>query len=349
MYSSGLLDRGDRWYRLSIGTAAFVIIAAGIKHAASLLDSILLATLLAMAVVPAFDALRRRGASKALSVVLTTLLLAGVVVALLGLVGLAASQLVRVLPAYQDRAESLWQVFERWLIARGIQPGRVVSLGLLDPSRLLRLAAGFLTDVGQVLSQTLLLILIVAYALAEWGTHGGTSLPEGIVARVAHDVRQYLLITAASGLAFAIPVYALMRALGTDLALVWAVLAFVLNFVPNIGLILSLIPPLILTLLEFGWQRAALILACYVVLNFIVDNLIKPPFLKRGLDVPPLLGLLSLLIWSYLLGPPGALLAIPLTLACRRLLHDAPDVPAALSVPPRAPASVAHDTMGDQL
>lgn len=349
MYSPGLLDRADRWYRLSIGTAAVVIIAAGMRYAASLLDSILLAALLALAVVPAFDALRRRGASKALSVVLTTLLLVGVVAALLGLVALAASQLVRVLPAYQDRAESLWRGLEQWVIARGIQPDRVVSLDLVDPSRLLRLAAGFLTEVGQVLSQTLLLVLIVAYALAERGSHGNEFLPGTITAMVARDVRQYLLITAASGLAFAVPVYVLMRAVGTDLALVWAVLAFVLNFVPNIGLILSLIPPLILTLLEFGWQRAALLLACYLVLNFIVDNLIKPRFMKSGLDVPPLLGLLSLLVWSYLLGPPGALLAIPLTLACRRLLHDAPGAPAPFMAPPRAPASATRATIGDEL
>jgi len=346
--SSGILDRTGRWYRLSIGAASVVIIAAGIRHAAALLDSILLAAVLAMAVVPAFDALRRKGVSKALSAVLTTVLLTGVVAALVGLIAVAASQLVRVLPAYQDRTESLWRGIEGWLIARGVQPGQVLSLDLVDPTHLLRLAAVFLGEIGQVLSQTLLLILIVAYALVERGPHSSTTLPEGMVATVAHDVRQYLLITSASGLAFAIPVYVLMRALGTDLALVWAVLAFVLNFVPNIGLILSLIPPVILTLLEFSWQRASLILAGYVALNFIVDNLIKPHFLKSGLDVPPLLGLLSLLVWSYLLGPPGALLAIPLTLAGRRLLHDVHAVRAPLPVSPRDPASVTHGTLGDK-
>jgi len=113
-----------------------------------------------------------------------------------------------------------------------------------------------------------------------------------------------------------------MRAVGTDLALVWAVLAFVLNFVPNVGIILSLVPPLVLTLLESGWQRALVILAGYVVLNFIVDNLIKPRFMQTGLDLPPLLGLLSLVVWGYLLGPPGALLAVPLTIAVRRVLQE---------------------------
>ena len=96
-----------------------------------------------------------------------------------------------------------------------------------------------------------------------------------------------------------------MLAVGTDLALVWAVLAFIMNFVPNVGIILSVVPPAILTLLELGWQRALVVLAGFLVLNFVVDNLVKPRFMQSGLDVPPLVGLLSLVIWAYLLGPTG--------------------------------------------
>jgi AI-2 transport protein TqsA len=316
----GLLQ-SDRRHRLLIDTAALVVIAAGIRYAAPLLDSILLAALLAVAVVPAFDALRHRGVSKGLAVVLTTLLLAGVVLALLGFLGVAGTRLVRVLPGYQDKAEALQQGFQSWLIARGIEPERVLSLDLVDPRRLLQLAAGFLSQIGQALSQTLLLILIVAYILAERGLHGKVFQPGGIGVAVARDVRQYLLITAATGAGFSVLVYLLMLMVGTDLALEWAVLAFVLNFVPNVGIILSLVPPVILTMLEFGWQRTLVILAGYLVLNFAVDNLIKPRFMQTGLDVPPLLGLLSLIIWSYLLGSPGALLALPLTIALRRIFR----------------------------
>jgi AI-2 transport protein TqsA len=240
----------------------------------------------------------------------------------------AGTRLVRVLPEYQDEAEAMREGLKNWMIARGIEPERVLSLDLINPSRLLSLTAGFLAAVGKVLSQALLVILIVAYILAERGLHSEAFQPGGIVAAVARDVRQYLWITTVTGVGFAVLVYILMRAVGTDLALVWAVLAFVLNFVPNVGIILSLVPPVILTLLESGWHRALVILAGYIVLNFVVDNLIKPRFLQSGLDVPPLLGLLSLVVWSYLLGPTGALLAIPLTIAIRRVLQDRSGAPA---------------------
>jgi AI-2 transport protein TqsA len=317
---SGLIDPSERWHRLLIGTAALVIIGAGIREAAPVLSGILLATLLAVAVLPAYDALRRRRVSKGLSVVLTTLLLVVVVGALLGFLGVAGSRLVQVLPRYQDKAEALQQGLKSWMIARGIDPERVLSLDLVDPGRLFGLAAGFLSQLAKLLSQTLLLVLIVAFILVERGSRDRTFQAGGIVATVARDVRQYLVITGATGLGFSVLVYVLMRVVGTDLALVWAVLAFVMNFVPNVGIILSVVPPVVLTLLELGWQRALVILAGYLVLNFLVDNVIKPRFMQSGLDVPPLLGLLSLLVWGYLLGPPGALLAIPLTIAVRRVV-----------------------------
>jgi AI-2 transport protein TqsA len=316
-------QRSDRHYRVLIGTAAFVIIAAGIREAAEVLNSILLAMLLTVTVVPAFDALRRRGLPKGLAVVVTSLLLVALLVALLSLLGLSGTRLIQVLPHYQERALSLRNQLQSLLQARGIEPERILSLELVDPNRLLGLAAGVLSGLGQVLSQALLLILIVAFFLAERGIRDQTFHPGGTAARVAGDVRQYLAITALTGLGFSVLVYILMLAVGTDLALVWAVLAFIMNFVPNVGIILSVVPPVILTLLELSWQRAVVVLAGFLLLNFVVDNLVKPRFMQSGLDVPPLVGLLSLVVWAYLLGPVGTLLALPLTIALRRMLEDA--------------------------
>ena len=276
--------------------------------------------------------------SKGLAVVLTTLLLAGVLIGLLGILGLSGTRLIQVLPQYQDRAQSLQKALADLLVSRGIEPERVFSLDLVDPNRLLGLAAGFLSGLGRVLSQALLLILIVAFFLAERGVRDQTFRPGGTTAQVARDVRQYLVITALTGVGFSVVVYVLMLAVGTDLALVWAVLAFIMNFVPNVGIILSVVPPVILTLLELGWQRALVVLAGFLVLNFVVDNLVKPRFMQSGLDVPPLVGLLSLVVWAYLLGPTGALLALPLTIAIRRVWVDADlAVPGLAAEPPASP------------
>ena len=320
----GLLDRLDRRYRLVVGLAALVVIAAGIRSAGSILDSLLLALLLTVVVLPAFDTLRRRGLSKGVAITVTTLLLIGLAVALLGFLGVTGTELVQVLPAYQEKVEIYRRNIEDLLLAQGIQPDKVISLDLISPGRLLGFAANILSSVGQVLSQALLLILIVAFILVETGSRADSLEPGGVFELMARDVREYLVLTAATGFAFSVIVYFFMLLMGTDLALVWAVLAFVMNFVPSIGMVLSLIPPVLLTLLESGWQRAVVILAGFLVLNFVIDNIIKPRIMQRGLDVSPLLSLLSLILWSFLLGPIGALLAIPLTIALRRVWQDPP-------------------------
>lgn len=330
---TGFLDHLDRRYRAVVGVAACVIIAAGIRTAASLLDSLLLALLLTVVVLPAFDAFRRRGFSTGLAITFTTLLLLGIALALLGFLGVSGTQLVKVLPGYQEKLEGFRRGLESTLLARGIEPDKVLSLDLINPSRILGLAANFMSGVGKVLSQSLLLILIVAFILVETGSRGRSVGASAAFNAVAKDVRQYLVITAATGLAFSVLVYFFMLTLGTDLALVWAVLAFVMNFVPSIGMILSLVPPVLLTLLESGWQRAVMILAGFLVLNFVIDNIVKPRFMQSGLDVSPLVSLLSLIVWSFLLGPIGALLALPLTIALRRLWQE----PAPMIVEPTAP------------
>ena len=191
------------------------------------------------------------------------------------------------------------------------------------PSPAARARGGALSGLGKGLSQALLLILIVAFFLAERGLSDQNFRPDGTGAGWRGTSASISGSTALTGLGFSVLVWVVMLVMGTDLALVWAVLAFIMNFVPNVGIILSVIPPVILTLLELGWQRAVIILAAFLVLNFLVDNVVKPRMMQRGLDVPPIMALLSLMIWAYLLGPIGTLLAVPLTIAIRRVVQDA--------------------------
>lgn len=335
--STGTFERLEQRRGALVTIAALVVIAYGIRSAGTVLDSLLLALLLTVAVLPAFESLRRRGVSKGLATVITSVLLIGVALALLGFLAVTGTQLVQVLPGYQDKVEALRQGLTNALIQRGIEPEQVLSLDLISPARVLDMAAGFLSGAGKVLSQALLLILIVAFILVETGARGEAIRPGGKLYRVSQDVRQYLLITAATGLGFTITIYILMLSLGTDLALVWAVLGFVMNFVPSVGIILSVVPPALLTLLEFGWVRALIIVLGFLVLNFIIDNVVKPRFMQSGLDVSPLVGLLSLVVWSFLLGPTGALLALPLTIALKRVFEEPPPQPVAALPPPPPP------------
>jgi predicted PurR-regulated permease PerM len=311
-------DRLDQRLRYLVAGACLVVIAAGIRTAHGPLNSLLFALLVTIGVLPVFGGLRRRGISTGIAVTLTALLMVGTILGILAFLGLAATNLVKMVPTYEDKVQGLWLSLSAQLEARGVDPQRIASAEFLQPGKVLGFVAGVLSSVGGALSSALFLLIIVAFILAEMAARKIDLEPRGLVAQISTDIRQYLGITAATGAGFALAVYLLLLAVGTDLAFVWAVVAFVMNFVPNVGIILTFIPPTILTLLEFGWQRALLVLVGIIAMNFVVDNLIKPRFMSSGLDVSPLVGLVSLIIWSFLLGAPGALLAIPMTLALKR-------------------------------
>jgi predicted PurR-regulated permease PerM len=324
-----VLDRLDHRLRYLVAAACLVILAAGIQSAHGPLNSLLFAMLVTIGVLPVFGGLRRRGVSPGIAVGLTALLMVGTILAILAFLGLAATNLVKVVPTYEDKVQGLWLSLSAQLEARGVDPQRIASAEILQPGKVLGFVAGILSSVGSALSSALFLLIIVAFILAEMAARKMDLEPGGLVAQISRDIRQYLGITAATGAGFAVAVYLLLLAVGTDLAFVWAVVAFVMNFVPNVGIILTFIPPTVLTLLEFGWQRALVVLAGIIAMNFLVDNLIKPRFMSSGLDVTPLVGLVSLIVWGFLLGAPGALLAIPLTLALKRAWMTEPTPPAA--------------------
>src|SRR6185436_9806492 len=140
-------------------------------------------------------------------------------------------------------------------------------------------------------------------------------------------LRGYMAVRAVLGLAAAVLDYLVLLMLGVEHALLWGVLSFLLSFVPNIGFTLSMLPPMLLALLEHGWVSALIVFAAYQVINTVIDNVIGPRFVGKQMNISALLSFLSVLFWTWLLGPTGAILAVPLTVLVRDLA-DAAEEPA---------------------
>ncbi len=113
--------------------------------------------------------------------------------------------------------------------------------------------------------------------------------------------------------------------LGVDLALLWGVLAFLLNFVPNIGSIIAAVPAVLVSLLQYGLGTACVVVVLYVVVNMVVGNVLEPRWMGRGLDLSTLVVFASLVFWGWVLGPVGMVLSVPLTMTVKIALEDHPD------------------------
>ena len=138
----------------------------------------------------------------------------------------------------------------------------------------------------------------------------------------AWGTRQYLLVTTVFGLIVAVLDTIALAILGIPLAITWGLLSFITNYIPNIGFILGVIPPALLGLLTGGPKLMVIVIVVYCVLNTVIQSVIQPRFIGDAVGLSVTVTFVVLFFWSWLLGPLGAILAIPLTLLAKALLVD---------------------------
>ena len=127
-------------------------------------------------------------------------------------------------------------------------------------------------------------------------------------------------ISASAGLAAAVVNVILLAIIGVDFALLWGVLSFFMSFVPKIGFFLSLVPPAIMALIQFGLPQMLIVIVAYIVINNVIDNVIVPQFIQESVNISPTVTYLSLVLWAWVLGPIGAILAVPLAITLQAIL-----------------------------
>ena len=141
----------------------------------------------------------------------------------------------------------------------------------------------------------------------------------------AHGTRQYLIVSTVFGFIVAVLDSAFLAFTPVPDPILWGLLAFITNYIPNVGFIIGLVPPAALGLLIGGPALMLLIIVVYIVLNFIIQSVIQPKFVGDAVGLSVSLTFLSLLFWVFVLGPAGAFLAVPLSLLAKALLVDVDD------------------------
>jgi predicted PurR-regulated permease PerM len=299
--------------------ACMIVIAAALHAAATTVNLLLISVLLAMSVSPITYYLERRGVRHPTAVMLTVFgsLVVGVLV--VGALAGGLSGLQEKLPTYQAALSSLLTGVEGRLTARGIDVHQVLKP---DPARIVaivqRVVGGALSALGYSFFAMILVAMILLELPARKAVDARPSGMRGRFDEVSVSVRRFVALTGLIGAGLAVINLVAMLALGTDFPMVWAVLLFLLNFVP-FGFAIAMIPPVALTLLEHGGTRAAILLGVLIVSNMLSDNVVKPKLMGSGLGLSPLVIVVSLLFWAFVLGPVGAILAVPLTITITTL------------------------------
>ncbi|HJX86896.1 MAG TPA: AI-2E family transporter, partial [Gemmatimonadales bacterium] len=314
------IDERSPLLRAVLLVAGLVIIAAGMKATATVVNLILLSILLATTLVPLTVILTQRGMGRGAAIALTAVLALVGGALLIMVLTRSISRLSENLPTYQAALGGLVDNVTDKLAARGIAVDQAMKP---DPAKIMGRIGGLLGAALGLVGYGLLAIVLVVLFLIEMPVISAGDAGAGSVrARLDQAmrlVRRFVGLNGLIGVIIAVIDLAIMLLMGTDGAVLWAVICFLFAFVP-FGFMLSLIPPFILTLLEHGPARGAALFGLFFVVNFIGDNVIKPKIMGSGLGLSPLLIVIALLVWGAVLGPMGALLAIPLTLAVKEIL-----------------------------
>ncbi|MGY1824070.1 AI-2E family transporter [Geodermatophilus sp. SYSU D00079] len=339
-----------RWLVLLVGGAAATIAIAGVRSIAWLVGPVLLALVVVIALMPVQRFLQRHGWPRWLSATVLLVLVWGILLAFVALLVVSIAQFANLLPDYAGSAERLLASVVDDLNDRGIVSGQLSDLvAQFDYSQLVGVATGLLSRVSDAATTLVLLLSAIVFLAIESGGFGrrlalvAAERPHLPIALglFARGTRSYLLVSTVFGGIVAIGDTIALAIIGIPLPVVWGLLSFITNYVPNIGFVLGLVPPAILGLLAGGWTEFWVVVAVYALLNFVVQTLIQPRFVGDSVGLSMTVTFVALLFWGWVLGALGALLAIPLTLLVKAMLVDVDPrghwLDALLREEPRAP------------
>jgi AI-2 transport protein TqsA len=309
--------------RFLLAAACVVIILAGIRATAAILAPLLLGLLLAYAVVPFPQWLMRRfKLTKRTAIVLTAVAAGSAAIYLVFAVDLATVRVAAKLPLYEEHLVLLYERVANFASDHGFQAPILSVRNVLNPARLKEITRVLLPEAGVVISNGLLVTLLAFLFMMEMAEDIGVKLNPlaETLAYYASNAQSYVTVTAKTAGINALLNLAFLLLMRVDTPVVWCFVYFFLDFIPTLGFIVALIPPTFVTLLMYGWKRALLVACGLIVTNVIVDNVVTPIFMKHAVDISFLEITLSLVLWAFLLGLTGAILAIPLTLSLKKII-----------------------------
>ena len=303
----------------SLAGLALVGLVLLLMHlAAPVLVPVLFAFFLAALAMPAFQWLQRRGVKRGLALLLLIVALLAGGIALILLALSSVKHLQTGLQMYGDQLAARLASLTAALAERGID---LADLSAEAASAGKSAMSSFLGAMVNAASNAIISLVAVAFFLLELKRFSAILRADAVqnlpilsqAPRLADTAIQYFGIRTRLNLVTGVGVSIICLVLGVDYPLLWGLLAFVLSYVPYIGLFTAMIPPTLLALAETGWVAALVVVVGITVLNLTIENVLEPGYTGRRLQLSPTVVFLSFFFWAWLLGPVGALLSMPIT------------------------------------
>jgi AI-2 transport protein TqsA len=319
------VNRPGGGQRTLVAIAALVIIIYGISRAQSVLVSVLVSIFFAILGTPPLLWLERKRVPRTVAVLLVVGALIGILLFIGVLAGTSINSFSNAMPFYEARIQEQFSGLRDLFTRQGIEIPDKFLLRHVNPSAVMSLTASLLSGLGSAFSNIVMILLTVTFILLEASSFPAKlravlGEPEAVFpefSRFVDTMKRYMVIQTGVSLATGILIGIWLAVLGVDFPVLWGLLAFLLNYIPNLGSIVAAVPAVLLAFIQHGAGGALLAAAGFMVVNFVIGNVVQPRLLGQGLGLSTLVVFLSLIFWGSLLGIVGMVLSIPMTIALK--------------------------------
>jgi len=316
------------WVLIVLACLSGVIVF--LQWAQTVIVTFLLSLFIAVIAEPPVDWLRRHRVPSWAAVVLVVMGMMGMITLVIVALGTAVGEFTSRIPAYSQRInQELIRYMERLPLPEDLSTAELLSqLGLTQMA--MQIVSGLFSGLRATFGNALLIFFTVVFLLLEASyfqtkmeaAFGESRRPILYFRRVIQRLKRYLSIKTLVSAITGIAVTVLVTGVGLDFPLLWGLLAFLLNYIPNIGSIIAAVPAVLLALIQLGPFYAAVVGIGFLVVNVTLGNFVEPRIMGRGLGLSTLTVFLSLIFWGWVLGPVGMLLSAPLTMTLKLAFED---------------------------
>ena len=317
---------------LALTVAAFIIIIAGAMYAKSIVTTVLMALFISIICAQPITWLEKRKVPQALAIVIVFI---GIVAVFFGfgeLIGSSLSSFSEDAPKYEQNINEMGKSVLQFFKEKGVKISTDEMPNMFDPSKILGITAGLLGQLGGFMGNALTIFFLALFLLTELDSISfktkaiakSTNVSLSYLNTIGKSIRHYLSIKTVTSLLTGTCIWICLAIIGVDYAIIWALIAFLLNYIPNIGSIIAAVPAVLFSLIQLGFGGVLWTTGVFVTVNIVIGNVIEPKMMGKGMGLSTFIVFVALIFWGFVLGTVGMFLSVPLTMAIKIMLEQNP-------------------------
>lgn len=314
----------------SIIIASFIIIITGVIYAQSIVNSFLMAIFLGIIVLRPIRWLQSKKVPQNISILLVFIFIVALFFGLGQLISTSLSSFSKDLPKYQQSLNEINGNFVNYMNDKGINISSKRLLKVFDPSKVMSITTGLLGELGGLMGKTITIFVLMLFLLFEKHSLGlkakaiakSTNVTLSYLRTIGNNIRHYLSIKTMTSLLTGILIWIFLEILGLNYALLWGLIAFLLNYIPNIGSIIAAIPAVLFAMVDLHAGGVIWTIIIFAVVNIVIGSFIEPKAMGKGMGLSTFVVFAGLIFWGFILGTVGMFLSVPLTMTIKIILEN---------------------------